>query len=753
MLITLRRVSVSYFEDYGLRGFIETEGAEKRRIYSFRLPTLEEPDPPGWAEVVRLSTTVTTQEVVAAWDEHRTENPAAAALALEISTRYSGEPFLAEETKLADGSAVLRLGPVLNTAIAAPQRRVVETIEAPSTPPSRYASVYNIRAEIQSGEPTYLILSITDVEETKWPRFKVPDANDQTPDGWWFVECFTGISHERVAKKWTTDGNEVLDDVVRILAEVIEQFNHVPLSSDGSVDLVRWRRELLRFRLAQGTKPFIFLGRPDHNIEHTKAVLYDAAGSYLFRAGVEPGESQGCPAIVRDSDGKATLCHLDDLDLMRGILVRFIRFARSGRPPKPANPPKELLADLIRFPDRSWPVINGVVRIPTVRRDGSVITAEGYDRASQLWYAPEFELEPIPDHPSVEDLEHARALLLTPIFDFPFVDEGARTAALCSLFEQIIRPMIRGPRPLYVFDAPEQGQGTGKTLLAKLFQAIITGKDPGTTPIGKREEELQKQITTLLKQQQPFVIFDNLPHEITSESLAQLATTESWQARLLNTNTAPIYPQNTTWVLNMNGVRTDRDMARRVILVSLDAKMPNPYERTHFRIPEAELVDWVLDRRASLIRACLVLVRAWVNDGMPEDKKVVRGSFGGWCRVMGGLMKHAGFGGLADAVRVRHERDVNAEDHRFLIRFWRDEYPVGHPLPAITIGELAKKHGLYDGRLPNKGSSFSIGRVMANILQRSLLGNPIDGYVVKKSPTVQNGYHTYSLDLIRESTH
>ncbi|APU88854.1 putative ATPase [Virus Rctr197k] len=746
MLVTLRRVSVSYFEDYGLRGFIECElEGGQGRTYSFRLPTPDEPDPPGWSSLSRF-TQVETQAVIDGWDEAMTTNEPARTAALEVSIRYGGERFLATEQKQPDGSLVLDLTASLDIRVAAP-KQLVSVAPQVDLVPARYSHAFHIAVESLPGESAQIVVSVADVDPLLWPRFKVPDKNDNSPEDWWFVECFTGISHKRVVDGWNRAGNPVLDDAVRILGAVIDHYGHVPLTTTGAVDVTMWRREMVRQRLGQGAKPFIFVGRPDHNIEHTKAIIYDAAGRYLFRANVEPGRSKGCPAMIMDSDGKATLQHLDDIDLMRGVLVRFIRFARlsNSRPPKPVNPSKELLADLIRYPDRNWPIIEGVVRIPTVRRDGSVITDEGYDRDSKLWYAPEFALEPVPDHPTQDDIDRARALLLTPIADFPFVSEGARTGALACLFEQIVRPMIHGPRPLYIFDAPEQGQGTGKTLLAKIFQVIITGNAPAISALGKREDEIEKRITTILRQNEPFIIFDNLTREITSEALQQLATSERWQARLLNTNDAPILPQNATFVLTLNGARANRDMARRVVLCGLDAKVTNAYERIGFRIPEAELITWVQERRASIIRACLILVRAWVNAGMPEDATVVRGSFGGWCKVMGGLLKHAGFGGLTEALKASSTRDVNVEDHRLLVRCWLSEYSAGQALPAITLGQLAQKNGLYDDRLRKGASPLSLGRAMANILQASLIGQTFDGYRVAKTPTVQNGYHTYTL--------
>lgn len=738
MLAKLRRATISFFEGYGLSGFLEVEqDGGQGRIYSFRLPTPEEPQPPGWASIERL-TKVTSAEVCVGWDPTRTSNPVAERAIVALSSQYGGERFVVTESQLPDGRVAAEIVP-LDPGIAAPRRlaSVAVTVEKPVT----YTTCFHI--SVADGN---LVLHISGVADALWPRFKIPTRSDRTPDDWWFIETFTGVAHERIAAGWSREGNNpVLDDTLRLLAQVLEKHNAFPLRVDGSVDLHRWRRELVRARMRLNVKPFVFLGRPDHTIEHTRAVFYDATGDFLFRANAEPGKAHGVPAMVVDADGKAMLLHVDDKDALRGVLNRSIRFARTGRPPKPADPPDKLLVDLVRYPDLSWPIIKGIVRIPTVREDGTIITSAGFDRSTGLWYAPEFELDPIPDQPTLDDVARARALLLTPIAEFPYVNEGARTAALASLFEQVVRPMIKGPRPLYVFDAPEQGQGAGKTTLAKIFQVILTGADPMTTALGQREEEIEKRLTSILRSGEIYIILDNLVREVVSQALQQLATSERWQARLLGVSDSPIYYNLATFVLTLNGAKANKDIRRRMVLAQLDPKTSNAHERTGFTIKEEDLIPWVRERRAALVRACLLLVRHWIVAGRPEDPTVVRGSFGGWCRVIGGLMKHSGFGGLADALKASSDRDVHSEDHRLFIGAWIQEIPLGQPVPAMTLGQLALKVGLYDEKLPKKGSPLAVGKAMASILRSALVGQAVDGYTVSISPAKQNGYTTYVL--------
>jgi hypothetical protein len=57
--------------------------------------------------------------------------------------------------------------------------------------------------------------------------------------------------------------------------------------------------------------------------------------------------------------------------------------------------------------------------------------------------------------------------------DFPFVDTAGPAHTLAALFERFVRPLICGPTPLYLIDAP--AQGTGKGLLADVVSRVVMG--------------------------------------------------------------------------------------------------------------------------------------------------------------------------------------------------------------------------------------------------------------------------------------
>jgi hypothetical protein len=82
----------------------------------------------------------------------------------------------------------------------------------------------------------------------------------------------------------------------------------------------------------------------------------------------------------------------------------------------------------------SWPFppIIGIVEAPFHRSDGSIVTTQGYDRQTRLYYypSPGFEMVSIPDNPSEKQIEAAKNQLLEVFQDFPFKDDASRANML-----------------------------------------------------------------------------------------------------------------------------------------------------------------------------------------------------------------------------------------------------------------------------------------------------------------------------------
>ena len=101
--------------------------------------------------------------------------------------------------------------------------------------------------------------------------------------------------------------------------------------------------------------------------------------------------------------------------------------------------------------------IEGVIQAPTMRLDGSILDQPGYDPATRLYLKPNAQYESIPKHPTRQDAEAARDLLLDVVCDFPFKTREDVAVWLTVLETVIARSSFNGPAPL--FGSTQRGRG------------------------------------------------------------------------------------------------------------------------------------------------------------------------------------------------------------------------------------------------------------------------------------------------------
>ena len=135
-------------------------------------------------------------------------------------------------------------------------------------------------------------------------------------------------------------------------------------------------------------------------------------------------------------------------DVIAHRAVQFQKRDARSKQTKNIDPPKDVINQLLEagyWP--SFPTVVGIINAPTMRKDGSLLTEQGYDRVTQLWYkaSGDVVLPPIPEHPSREEAVAALATLNGLLKGFPFADEVARLVALAAMMTTTLR--ARWPWP------------------------------------------------------------------------------------------------------------------------------------------------------------------------------------------------------------------------------------------------------------------------------------------------------------------
>ncbi len=141
-------------------------------------------------------------------------------------------------------------------------------------------------------------------------------------------------------------------------------------------------------------------------VDDTEAALMLARAAVLVRAGqlVRPICEDRAAADGRKTQVTVlkpfTIASLAYLITKHGYIYRKFD-ARSERQ-VPIDPPERILRGLLERGQWAFPRITGVINVPTLRPDGTILNQPGYDPATGLWLQLDERiiLPPIPDNPN-----------------------------------------------------------------------------------------------------------------------------------------------------------------------------------------------------------------------------------------------------------------------------------------------------------------------------------------------------------------
>lgn len=350
-----------------------------------------------------------------------------------------------------------------------------------------------------------------------------------------------------------------------------------------------------------------------------------------------------------------------------------------------------------RADNREMPSLNGIITTPVFRPDGTILNTPGWDMATGLYYAPEKKhaaaFAEIPEHPSQAEVAEARDSLLDLVNGFPFETETDRNAWLASLLSPFARPAFTGPMPLHHVDA--NTPGSGKTLLLKVINAILTGEDMPTMAVSHDDAENEKRISTFIQQGASIQIFDNVSGRFGGKAFDMLLTSDRWQGRKLGSNEQINCPNRTAIYSTGNNIQLLGDMHRRMIRVQLKAEEERPEYRTGFKYPKLE--QHARQHRGHYVRACLIILRAWFAAGKPAHGGIEWGSYEGWSEVIRGAVVHCGLSDPA-ALCASLSSDMGGASDVLgaLITGWTDAFGEGEGVTGGELRRLLVKEGSKD---------------------------------------------------------
>ncbi len=393
---------------------------------------------------------------------------------------------------------------------------------------------------------------------------------------------------------------------------------------------------------------------------------------------------EGLSFGVNRPRGAITLHPVDGSHLVELLTKAAIheRFDARADKYKPCDCPRRVAdAFLARG---NWPHLNqlaGFIEAPAITPDGRVIEQPGYNEDTELFAAFEQNVRstsPKP-RPSRTDAEKAKLVLMELVDDFPVVGAEDTSAILAGIITALVRRILPAA-PMMAITAPTPG--TGKTLIAETFAIIATGRRASVLSLGHDESEAEKRMGGVLMAGDSCILLDNIERPLKGDLLCQVCTQQFVRLRPLGASGMVSIPTHALLVATGNNLSIVGDLKRRVVLIRMDAKQERPEQRTFAR----DHLEYVFERRWTLIRAALEIPLAYIAAGSPAIAGLhPLGGFELWDRMVRRPLVWLGMADPLKAAEGLRQQDPDLETMRMLFESWLAAFPSGEATAAEVV--------------------------------------------------------------------
>ena len=369
---------------------------------------------------------------------------------------------------------------------------------------------------------------------------------------------------------------------------------------------------------------------------------------------------------------------------MLGRVARFQSYDRRRRDWIDKDCP-HVIGETLLAREGAWnvPVLLGVVHIPQLRVDGSLLTAPGYDPQTQLLFKPDGELFPdIPDRPGKEDAQRALQAVKQAIATFPFNGEADRSVALSLLPTGVCRRTLDFA-PLHAMTAP--AAGTGKSLLVDLASILLSGQPAPVLSAEIDDAEFEKRLGASLMAGDAVISFDNCTTPLDHALLCQALTQSRLNLRVLGYSQNRDVTMSALLTVTGNNLILQGDLPRRSLRCEIDARCERPELRV---FPGTHIQTEFRRRRGELVVALLTILRAY-QVAVPLPDRAPLGGFEMWSCWVRDALVWLGCADPCDTIEVIRARNPEREKHEAVVLAWRDCFGLGTEKTVRDLIEAA----------------------------------------------------------------
>ena len=364
----------------------------------------------------------------------------------------------------------------------------------------------------------------------------------------------------------------------------------------------------------------------------------------------------------------------------------------------PITPPLDIPATILARLGEGFPTISGVTSTPTLRRDGTIASAPGFDEQTGKFIFKPLQIAQ-PDKPTRRDALQAIDLLSELLEEFPFDDaDGCPSGASESVaLSAILTPIARSAfdfAPMHVARAP--ARGSGKSYLFDIASAIACGTPCPIIQAADNAAETEKRVGARAIMAPPIISIDNVNGLLAGDLICQMITQSVTGVRVLGESRIVDVTNSYVMFATGNNIRIAGDLTRRCLICSLDPQVERPEERSFAGNP----LEQALRQRSRYVSAALTILRAHSLAGYAGQEGLPPlAGFGEWTRVVRGALVWLDYADPCATIQIARDDDPQRLERGDMLRALAATFGTG-PGAGVTvirmIEESRAQDGLYD---------------------------------------------------------
>jgi len=347
---------------------------------------------------------------------------------------------------------------------------------------------------------------------------------------------------------------------------------------------------------------------------------------------------------------------------------------------------------------KTTPIYKNIVNGAFLTKEGRLVNKFGLDNTG-VFLTRDVPVPTIPKNPSVDDIAHAKAIIMNVLNEFAFEMEDGETLennvnyqnSIFCLITAIFRPAWVGATPMFIFSKPSERLGA--SLLSDVISRLSFSNPASVSSVSTREDENEKIVQSLIIGNPCYQVLDNVVKNnwVTPTLLTCSSGAGSFSFRQLGTSRTIVAERSTLWVINGINVNLSADITGRVVLTKMSTANKS-WQNMRFTRTRDELLRLAESEHPNVIWSVGVILNNWINNhGRPCPPKL-NGNFSEFASLydfVGGMMHSAGYNNVLGNIAQIQEEENEAEiTGAKLIKVLLERFPDGTFTTSDIINQM-----------------------------------------------------------------